>query len=50
NEERRRPVLELASLDWNQWHLIAKQIEQEREVASFVSRHKFDVNSKWRET
>ena len=39
NEERRRPVLELASLDWGQWHLMLKHIEQEQKAASSVPSH-----------
>ena len=32
NEERRRPVLELSALGWDQWHLMLKRLEQERKV------------------
>lgn len=32
NEERRRLVLELAALDWDQWHLLLNRSEQEHEV------------------
>ena len=34
NEERRRPVLELVVLSWNQWNIMTKRIEQERRVPS----------------
>ncbi len=30
NEERRRPVLELASLGWDQWRLMLQHIEQRK--------------------
>ena len=33
NEERRRPVLELAALDWNQRQLMLKRIKLEGKVA-----------------
>lgn len=33
NEERRRPVLELAALGWNRWQLMLKRIEQRDKVA-----------------
>ncbi len=32
NEEKSRPVVEPAALNWNQWHLMLKHIEQDRKV------------------
>ena len=32
NEERRRPVLELLALGWDQWHLMLNRLEQEHKV------------------
>jgi len=33
NEEKRRPVLELAALDWDQWNTMIKRIEQGWRIA-----------------
>lgn len=33
NEERRQPVVELTTLNWDQWHLMLKHIELEGKVA-----------------
>jgi len=32
NEEIRRPVLEMAALDWNQWQLVLKHVEQQHNL------------------
>lgn len=37
NEERRRPVVELAALDWGQWRFMLKRIEQKDKVAKSQS-------------
>jgi hypothetical protein len=39
DEERRRRVVELSSLDWDQWHLMVNRIEQGQKAASSVSGH-----------